>query len=141
MCRLADSRAHASRDIWLGSLPTYRCYIGNGKEIKIYSTFSTYTRYCGHSPIGNHLFCIPFIATEWHILDEANVHITILGEFDKVAQLVGIEVVHHDAIDFGLEAKLNGQIDAGNDTLESFASRNLFVFHAIQCVQADIEGI
>ena len=52
-----------------------------------------------HLSEGHHLAVGPHIAIEGHVLDEANVDGLVLGEIDKIAQLIVVHPPHDHDID------------------------------------------
>lgn len=144
LCRLSMYRSVHSpmapnHWILLESFPTFA--YTNGSEILFDQKWSGNYQYFSLSPIRDHFFGIPSIASERHVFDESNIDIFIACHIDEITYFAVIEAIHHNAIDFRFVAQLNGQIDASQNTFESFASCNRFIFAGFQCVQTDVDGI
>ena len=92
---------------------------------------------------GDHLLVVPLVAVERHILYEADVDFLVLGEGDKVHDLVLVHSPHHDAVDLDRVAHAGGHglVYGAKDAGVTLPPRHELELGLNQRVQADVQSV
>lgn len=116
-----------------------RCVVGSvGQRREIREAMQDHLH---HVVVRQHLLCVPAVARERHVLDEAHVHRPLARPLDEVANFVLVKVRHHHAVHLRFVAELDRQVDAGDDALPAAPPRDFLELLRLQRVERDVQGV